>query len=142
MRRIDRNLYRYAAEAVRRYPYDANRLVVLREILAARRGPDGLGPDAGAACGKGAPRLSPQEAAFDRMWDSGEYRRLSLRVSCMERLFGLLTNEEMRLLNLVFEELTWVRIAEVMNLSADTCKGKKWPKIVVKAARLFFGDLV
>jgi hypothetical protein len=131
-------LYRYAAEAVRRYPFDKNRLEVLREGLAARRGPDGFGPDAGTRYGA---RLSPQEAAFDRMWDNGEYRRLSMRVSCFEKLEGLLTNDEWRLLNLVLEELTWQQIAAVMNVSVEACRQRTWPKIVVKAARIYFGDL-
>ena len=62
--------------------------------------------------------------------------------SCMEHLFGLLTNQESRILELVYDELTWKQIAIVLNISEDTCKGKKWPKIVVKAAKLLFGDLV
>jgi DNA-directed RNA polymerase specialized sigma24 family protein len=87
-------------------------------------------------------RISPQEAAFDRMYNSGEYRHLTLRVECMYCLHGLLNNDEERLLNLVFEGLSWPQIAAVMNISAETCRQRKWPKIVVKAAWLYFGELI
>jgi hypothetical protein len=136
MRKIDKNLYRYTAEAIRRYPFDVNRLEVLREYLAARDGSD-LG-----VCARDGGRLAPQETAFDRMWNSGEYRRLIARVTVMEHLLGLLTNEEERLLELVLDELSWPQIGTVMNLAEETCKKRKWPKIVMKAARLYFGDLV
>ena len=137
VRRIDRNLYKYAAEAIRGYPSDAVRREVLREFLTA---PDG--GDFGARERRAGSRIAPQEAAFDRMWKSAEYRRLTLRISCMKKLRGLLTNEESRLLDMVHEELTWQQIAAAMDIAVDTCNGKKWPKIVIKAARLLFGDLV
>ena len=137
MRRIDRNLYKYAAEAIRGYQGDALRREMLREFLEAPPGRDLDVPGLSEGVG-----ISPQEAAFDRIWKSAEYRRLTLRISCMEKLHGMLTNDESRMLNLVLEELTWKQIAAAMNIAVDTCKGKKWPKIVIKAARLLFGDLV
>jgi hypothetical protein len=122
------------------YPFDKERLAALREILTASRGPDGLAPDAVRKGGRSA-RLSPQEAAFDRMWDNSEYRRLSFKVSCFERLEGLLFNDENMMLNLMFDGLTWQQTAAAMNLSVETCRKRKWPKIVMKAARLYFGEL-
>jgi hypothetical protein len=112
-----------------------NRLSVLREELAASGGPE---PGGRSRRGK---RIAPQDAFFDRAWKNGEYCRLFFRVTVMEHLHGMLTNEESLLLNLVLEELPWAQIAAAMNLAEETCKKRKWPKIVVKAAGLFFGDL-
>ena len=136
MRRIDKNLYKYAAEAIRGYQGDALRREMLREFLEVPPGRDLDVPGLSEGVG-----ISPQEAAFDRIWKSAEYRRLTLRISCMEKLNAMLTNDESRILHLVLEELTWKQIAAVTDRSEESCRKSVWPRIVRKAVRLLFGDL-
>jgi hypothetical protein len=134
--KIDRNLYRYAAEALRAYPYDRERLGVLNEYLSAA-----IGPEPGAGVREGY-SLARQEAVLERKYRSAEWKRITFRVEVLDRLFGLLSNTDMRLVEMrFFRRLPWQEVADALSLTVVACRTRRGPKIVERAARIFFGDL-
>jgi len=133
---IDHNLYRYAAELIKSYPYDCERLSLLDGYFSAALGP---GPGAGVQNGNA---LAQQDAILERKNSSAEYRRLEFRIKALDRLFSLLPNQDMILVEMrFFKGKPWREVAEALRVSEISCRTRRAPKIIARAAKMLFGDL-
>jgi DNA-directed RNA polymerase specialized sigma24 family protein len=135
-KKIDRNLYRYAAEAIKAYPDDCERLNILNEYLAAP-----VGPDLGVSVDE-TNSLAQQDAVIERKYRSAEYRRLELRVRILNYIIDSLPNQDMALVEMrYFHNEPWSEVAKALNVSEETAKKRRAPKIIVRTAKMLFGDL-
>ena len=136
MRKIDRNLYRYAEDALKSYHDDCERLALLNEHLEAA-----IGPEPGASV-RGGISLAQQDAIMDRKFGNAEYVRLCKRVRVLEYILDTLPNSDMKLVETrYFRGLPWPEVAAALHVDENTARRRRAPKIIVRVAKILFGDL-
>jgi DNA-directed RNA polymerase specialized sigma24 family protein len=134
--KIDRNLYRYVVEALRRYPDDCARLQMLDEYISAPAGPD---PDVAARGGKPVPQ---QDIVLNRQLQSAEFQQLEAKTRAMRMFLDGLRDDDYALVDLrYFRNLPWAVVADALHISEIACRTRRAPRIVIKAARTLFGKL-
>lgn len=131
---IDKNLYRYAEQALRDYPADYARLQWLNEYLASPIGPDYAGPVQG---GESTPE---QELFLYRQCRSEEYQALTAKVRPLFHFLGAISSMEYKLVELrYFQGKSWSQVADALHASAETCRRWWGPRVIRKAVKVLLG---
>lgn len=134
--KLDKNLFRYAEDALRDYRDERERLRLLEAYLSAPLGPMDSGPVMGGEA------FYEQERILERKMRSTELRGLSHKIACVECFLDTLNAADRALVRLrYFERLSWRQVAEELHASEQVCRCRWAPKVIVRAARFLFGDL-
>ena len=134
---INHNLYRYTEQALRDYPDECRRLKLLEEYLCAPAGPS----DSGFIMG--GESIPEQERILERKFKNEELRGLAIKIACIQSFWDALGVADRALIQLrYFNQLTWRQVADELHVSEQACRCRWAPRLIGRAAKLIFGDLV
>lgn len=131
---IDRNLYRYAEDALRDYEDDRKRLELLDAYLSAS--------SASEVRVQGGEAISEQERIVERKMKNEELRGLAGKTAAVQSFWDALSAMDRALVRLrYFERRPWSQVAEELRVSEQACRCRWAPRLIKRAAKYFFGDL-